>query len=455
MTPDYDVVVLGAGPAGVAAAVSAAKQGARVCVIELDKLGGNCVNTSCIPTQILLDVANKVLEIDALVAVGVVKEGGELRYGPLLSRKDSFVERMAGGIQLLLGQAGVAQSFGAAAFVDSHTVRLVAPDGTECMVSSEAFVIATGTIWEPPAVRGLPAGTVSTPDALLASGTLPSSVVILGDGPADFPFAVEYAFFLAAAGVDTSLVIEGQEIVPGLDREFDHVVVEMLDDLGCGVFLRGSVTAHDGSGVQLHSPGRELQCEPDLIIAADCRRPSVDVLELDRAGVEFERGIKVDDQGRTTCSHIFAAGDVTGQWWHTAAAQRVGEIVGRNAFGASETVSVRSVPRILHTYPEIAWVGLTEERARHEDVEVKVGYSDLAWNAKAIVRGGAGSLKVIVGPLGELLGVHAVGAGAAEMVTVAAAFMQAEAVADEVAAFLPWHPSASEALVEAVRSAVR
>lgn len=459
MNTDYDVIVIGGGPAGVAAASSAAREGARVGVIEADRLGGNCVNTSCIPTQIVLDVVRKSLATSALSAVGVVVPDTELRYGAVVARKDSLVQRMAQGIDVGLSQAGVVRLRGTGSFVDSHTVRLLGPDGAESVLSSKSFVIATGTTWEPPAISGVPPGIVATADVLLDAGKLPSRVVVMGDSPADFPFSVEYAFMLAAAGVETALVPPGAQVVPGLDPELDAAVVEMLEVLGCSVFPLGTITAGPESGVTLRSPGKESTWDPDVILVPDCRRPAIDALHLDRAGVEFSGGVTVDDQGRTSSAHIFGAGDVTGRWWHTAAAQRVGETVGRNAVGATDPISVRHVPRVLHSYPEIAWVGLTEDRARedraHGMPDVRVGYADLAWNAKAITGGESGHAKVILGPLGELVGVHAVGSGASEIVTVAAAFMQTESVAEEVAAFLPWHPSASEALVEAVRSALR
>ena len=438
---DRDVVVLGGGPAGHAAALAAARRGARVALVEPDKPGGQCVHYACIPSASMLSAIDAWVEAQELTILGVT-EVGELRYGRAVARKDALVGKMAQAVAASLRSAGVELVAGAGAFEDERSVTVALKEGGTRSLRADAFVVATGTTWEEPA---LPGAKVVTADVVLGLGTAPSSALVLGGGAADTSFAVEQAYLLAAAGSQVTLALPTGAVVPALDDE--------LDELARGVLATFGVTVLDAA----LPPDPRLASSVEVVVAVDVRRPSFASLKLEAAGVATDGVVPVDQSCRTNVGHVFAAGDVTGGAMVTSAASHMGEVAGTNAAGGAARTRLHRLPHLLHTAPPIAWVGRTEAAARAEGHDVVTATVDLSWSAQAITSGGQeGALKLVAErELGELLGVHVVGPGAPELVAVAAQAMAAELTLDDVAATLHWHPSAAESLADAAREALR
>ena len=282
-------------------------------------------------------------------------------------------------------------------------------------------------------------------------------------------FAVEQAFLLAAAGSAVTLVCPGPTVVPALDPDLDEAVTAALATFGVTVLRNAAVSGErDGSLTVLAAdrPGAipaEHVARADVILSADPRRAALDQLGLVEAGVARTAGgdaIAVDRSGRTNVATIFAAGDVTGGAMLSSTAAADGIVAGWYAAGGPLPGPARAfnaIPHVLHVVPEIAWIGVTEADARSESDHIGTALADLGWTARSITAGGReGIAKLVVDrSTRELLGLHIVGDGAAELVAAAATAMQAELSIDDVAAQVHWHPSAAETLATLAADAVR
>jgi dihydrolipoamide dehydrogenase len=448
---DVDVLVLGAGPAGYTAALTAASCGARVAVVEAERPGGACVHHACIPTNILLGAAEAYLSAREMDVLGVFSAGEVFQYARAAARREPLVRMLADGITAALRMRKVELIHGRAAFTAPDRVTLV---GSRDAIRAEAFVIATGTRWEPPALPGVSPERVLTPDQVQELLTPPASALVLGGGPADTAFALEYAFLLAVAGSRVTLATPHARLLPALDADLSEVAAAALTDVGVTVRYEAAVVEGEGEQVRVRHRDGVATVPAEVLVAADPRRPATEGLGLAAAGVRTGgAGVPVDRACRTNVPHIYAAGDVTGGAMLTNAALHMGEVAGRNAVGGEAVTRLSRLPHLLHTVPEIGWIGLSEERARAAGYQVRTGVCDLGFTARAVALGARrGLVKVVAeAELGEVLGVHVVGPGAAEILAAAATAMQAELPVQELAATVHWHPSMAEALAEAAR----
>lgn len=450
---DVDVLVLGAGPAGYSAALTAASCGARVAVVEAERPGGTCVHHACIPTNILLDAAASYLAAREMDVLGVFRAGEAFQYARAAARREPLVRVLADGIAAALRMHRVELIHGRAAFTGPDRVALA---GSADAISAEAFVIATGTRWEPPAIPGVDPGRVLTADQVQALLTPPATALVLGGGPGDTAFALEYAFLLAVAGSQVTLATPHSRLVPALDAALSEVAAAVLADVGVTVLYEATVLTGEGEQVHVRHRDGAAAVLAEVVVAADPRRPFTEGLGLAATGVRAEGAVPVDRACRTNVPHIFAAGDVTGGAMLTNAALHMGEVAGRNAAGGESVTRLSRLPHLLHTVPEIGWIGLSEERARAAGYQVRTGVCDLGFTARAVALGARrGLVKVVTeAELGEVLGVHVVGPGAAEVLAAAATAMQAELPVQELAATVHWHPSMAEALAEAARRSI-
>lgn len=452
---DYDVIVIGGGPAGYAAALRAAELGAKVALVEPEKPGGSCVHHACIPTNIMLGAAIAHVEAREFGVMGVFDVGEQFNFARAAARKDALVKKMSDGIAAALRMRKVTVIAGRAAFAGPGSIE-VDREGGKSTLTADAFVIATGTRWHPPEIPGVAPERVLTADAVQALATAPASAVVLGGGPAETAFALEYAVLLAAAGSSVTVASARDQLLPGLDRALSAAAKSALADMGITVFEGATVSGRDAGTIDVKHGAGIQTVDAEIIVAADVRRPFFESLNLDAAGVRTRDAIHVDRQARTNVPSIYAAGDVTGGTMLTNVATRMGEVAGENAGGGNATARLHGIPHLLHTVPEIAWCGLSEEAARAEGHDVVTGAFDLGYNARAITLGAReGIVKVVAErELGEVLGVHAVGPGASELMAVAATVIQAEVTVHDLAAMVYWHPSIAEGLVEAARRAI-
>ncbi|MGI5919524.1 MAG: dihydrolipoyl dehydrogenase [Christensenellales bacterium] len=442
MSKHYQAAVVGGGPGGYVAAIRLAQLGIKTVLIEKDKLGGTCLNRGCIPTKSLLHSAEVYKTVREAEKYGVTAKDAAFDYAKISARKDSIVTKLRRGIESLEKKAGVDVIYGAASFVDAHT--LAAGGDT---VTADSIIIATGTAPARIPIPGIDLPGVMDSDAVLSMMECPKSVVIIGGGV----IGVEFATLLSALGVKVSVVEMMDEILPTADKEIAALMHKKLVKEGVKIFTGAKVEKIEpGLTVHFNQNGSK-SVSGEAVIVAIGRRPVTDGLMPEKAGVSLSRGfVVVDEYLRSSVPHIYAIGDVAGkvQLAHVASAQ--GLLAAHNIVGGNKKMRYDIIPSCVYSEPEIASIGLTEEQARKAH-SVKVGRFSTAANGRSMIMGeSAGLVKIITEEkTGEILGCHIMAPRATDMIGEVAAAMRAEGTIEELADTIHAHPTVSEMIMEA------
>jgi dihydrolipoamide dehydrogenase len=447
LSSGYDIVVLGGGPAGYPAAIRAAQLGAKVCLIEEDRLGGVCLNRGCIPTKTLHGAAH-LIELAATGQESGVS--GTLLVDPaaLLDHKNNVVDSLVVGVGKILKGRGVD--------VVKGRGRLVSPGKVEVedhgAVEGSSLIVATGSSEiELPGME-FDGTTILSSTDLLDIGRVPASMIVVGGGV----IGCEFASIFNAFGTKVTIV----EMLPSIIATEDIHVVRFLQTYlkKKGVTLHlgtkvsglekgaGQVTAHLEGGTDVTA---------EIALVSVGRKPNVEGLGLADAGVESSRsGITVDGGMRTNIDGIYAAGDVIGGWLLAHVATREGVVAAANALGKDSRVDYSAVPTTIYTLPEVSRVGLTEQEVKKKGIEFTAGRFPFAANGKAKgLREEEGFVKWIASKEdGRLLGLHIIGPQATELLSAGIVALGRKLTAHEFAESIFPHPTLSEALAEAAEA---
>ena len=450
----YDVVVIGGGPAGIAAARAAAGAGVRVALVESTRPGGACVHETCVPTEILLRTVGAFNGAEQLDALGIATLGSTYQHRKVVARKDELVRSLSAMVAQSLSGSPIDLVGGFGRVAGPGRVHVSGPQ-LDVELETGAIVVTAGCSWTPPTIAGLSADLLATPDVVHSQPALPGRVAVLSSVNSGGMFPLEYASYLIAAGVEVDLVCAGTTLLPGIDADLDPMLVAAFEAVGCRIHLGVTATTYDGT-LHLSGAGDEVTLAPDLVLAADCRTPNSASAGLASVGIGVSGPVPVDE--RASCAPgVFAAGDVTGGAMLSSAASASGAVAGANAAGGSLVLpSPGQQPYVMHGLVSAAWIGPSESEAAGLTCgAVVVGIAEATGTAQAVVTASEGTaVKVVADELGQLLGVHASGEGAGEIVNAAATLLQLEATVDDVAALRPWHPSWTELLVDAARAAI-
>jgi NAD(P) transhydrogenase len=420
-TESFDVLVLGAGPAGHKAAIQAAKVGKRVLVIERQSTpGGECVHHGTIPSKTLREIAAYLLGLRARTEGQIdFALPAQTKVGSLMRRLRTVRANHERYLGAQLERNGVTTWHGRARFLSKDTVEVRAPDGTARRARSGLIVIATGSRPRQPSNVPVDHENVLDSDSILSLIYLPTSLTVLGSGV----IACEFASLFAALGVSVTIVDASPRLLPFLDPELTDTFVAAFRAQGGALELARKVESvrWDGTNVVVAiDGGRELRAEKCLCALG--RVADVGDLDLAAAGLELtSRGhIPIDANMRTTVPGIYAAGDVVGPPALASVAIDQGRRAVRHGLGLPVNRAGEHIPTGIYTLPEIGSVGLTEEQARAAHGVVLVGRARFQELARAHINGQTeGLLKLIAAPDGRLLGAHVVGEGATELVHLA------------------------------------
>jgi dihydrolipoamide dehydrogenase len=450
----FDVIIVGGGPAGYVCAIRAAQLGLATAVVERDKLGGVCVNIGCIPTKALLHsayVANLVSH-DAKelgVEVGPVKTD----YGIAMRRSRKVSEQNSKGVEFLMKKHKITVIKGNAALGRDRTVRV----GKDEYQARKAVVIATGS-----RVKGIPQigleidkTTVISSDEALFLDKPPASIAIVGAGAV----GCEFGDIFNAFGSKVTLIEALPRILPLEDAEASDVVTKSYKKRGiavlAGVKVKKAAVRKDKASLEIESNGKAETVEAEKILMAAGRAVNTENLGLQEAGVQLtDRGfIKVNLATlETTAPGVYAIGDVAGPPMLAHKGSREGVVVAERIAGHQpQPIKYDNVPSVTYCHPEVASIGLTEEQAKERKLDYQVGKFPFSANGRARTSGETEGLVKIIRDkkYGEILGAHIVGSHASEIIHELAVARQNEYTVEEVDLAIHAHPTLSEAIAEA------
>lgn len=453
---EVDILFLGAGPGGYVGAIKAAKMGAKTVVIEKNHLGGTCLNVGCIPTKALLSTVEVLEHVKKSSDFGITVEGYSFDFSKMMQRKDKVVNQLRKGIEILFKNLNIKLVRGTGKIVDAHTVEVVGEDGQTQQITAKNIIIATGSVPTPLPLPGFEVGgAVWSSNETLAATELPKSLVVVGGGYV----GLEFGYTFARLGSEVTVVEMLPQIAGTMDGEIAKELEKSLKKSGMKILTNTAVIrAEDipgGKRVIVRTPdGSEQQIEAEKVLVSIGRKPVIDGIGLENIGVQTERGcIVVNDRMQTNVPGVYAIGDCVGNPMLAHAAFHEGVVAVENCLGHDAHVDNRVIPGVVFTHPEVASVGLTEEKAREQyGDDIRVGKFPFIANGKALGMGEReGFAKVISEPkYGEILGVHIIGPHATDMISEAAVAMQGELTVEDVAGTVHPHPTLSEPLHEAM-----
>lgn len=447
---DYDIVVIGGGPGGYVAAIRAAQRGKKTALIEMDSLGGVCLNRGCIPTKALLRSAEALKNVRESTKYGIIRDGSAVHLDLHLvqKRKQQVVSQLVGGVAGLLKANGVARLNGVGEILDAHRVKV-----GEQTYTVDYFILATGAEAKQLSVPTDPEMPVLTSNELLNLTELPKDMLIIGGGV----IGIEFAYFLATLGCQVTIVEFLSKILPMVDEEMTEKVSQQLAAMGVTIYTDAKVTAIKKDGAEIERQGKTEAISASAVLVAVGRVPNLAGIPYEGLNLKTEKGAIVTDLGlKTSVENIYAIGDVNGKSMLAHTASMEGIVAVENICGGKEKMNYDLIPNGIYLQPELAWVGLTETQAREKYGKVKVGKFPLMANGKAKVDGEEGGLiKVILEPeFHEIVGVHLHCLHATDLIAEATLAMKLEATAEEMVKTIHPHPTISEIYPEAFHGAL-
>ena len=458
----YDVAVIGAGPGGYVAAIRCAQLGLRTACIDRwtdprgrAALGGTCLNVGCIPSKALLDSSHHFHSLTHLFpAHGIAVDGARIDVTAMQTRKQRLVATLGRGISGLLRKNSVDSVTGTARLTGDGSVEVAPAAGAAPRVlHPRHLVIAAGSV--PIELAAAPTDEERIVDSAgaLAFAEVPPRLGIIGAGV----IGLELGSVWSRLGSEVVLLEALDDFLPTADRDIAKQALRILRrqglDIRLGKRVVGCESSRDAVVVGFEDAKGAHRLEVDRLVVAVGRRPATADLGLDEAGVECdERGfIRVDEDGRTTRENVWAVGDCTPGPMLAHRASEDGVAVAERIAGQASRIDHRTVPWVIYTHPEIAWVGRTEAELDGAGIEWRAGRFPFAASGRALAAGETDGLAKVIADAAtdEILGVHVLGAQASELVNEAVTAMEFRASAEDLARTIHAHPTRAEALHEA------
>lgn len=446
----YDVIIVGGGSGGYAAAIRASQLGGKVALVEGGDIGGTCVNRGCIPTKVWLHAAYMLYWIKRTEEFGIKAPVQELNLESIVERKNGVSGDIRMGMEGLLANNGVEVIRGRGVLKSPQEI-----DVEGKILETRKIILATGSLLDIPSVSGLEEAALTT-DQVLELTEIPSSVLIWGSiGPIE----VEMATLLNALGCKVFLATDSRRILMKEDGDTSQRLGQAMREQGVEVLPRHVLKAVNKKknmfdAVLSGKEKRTIEVERVLVSA---RRPNTANLGLEQVGVGLneDSSIRINEKLETSVPEVYAIGDVTGGWMLSHVASSMAVTAAENAMGDTRKFPFHLVPRGIWSIPQVGAVGLSEEETEEKGIDVEVGDFPYSINGLAMARGQMdGAVKIISDArYGEILGVHIVGANATELVGEAVTAMQLECTARELARSIRVHPTFSESVVDAARDA--
>ncbi|MBQ9533031.1 MAG: dihydrolipoyl dehydrogenase [Prevotella sp.] len=446
------LIIIGSGPGGYRAADYAAKQGLQVTVIEEAYAGGTCLNCGCIPTKSLCH--------DAAMA-------DKRRLAEAIERKELITAQLRQGVEMLMNQPNVTFVRGKARFKDANTVEVLSvSDGSVVnTLTADNIIIATGSITKMLPIEGVDLPNVVTSNELLDVKEVPQRLCIVGAGV----IGMEFASIFNAFGSKVTVVEFLKECLPATDSELAKRLRKALEKRGVEFFMQSAVKRVTPEGVVFERKGQEQTVDADLVLMATGRKPNTDGLNLEAAGILYDRsGIRVNpetmqvkrsdapNQGeaeKACYPHLYAIGDVNGLQMLAHAATFQGFRAVNHILCRADRIRLDVMPAAVFTTPEVAGVGLTEDLCKEQGLSYTCKKGHYRANGKAMAMEETdGMVKILTDVSGRIIGCHVLGAHAADMVQEVASLMNLGVTISQLADMVHIHPTLAEVLQDTARN---
>ena len=456
----YNVIIIGSGPGGYVAAIRCAQLGFKTAIIEkYNTLGGTCLNVGCIPSKALLDSSEHFHN-----AAHTFKEHGidisepKVNLTQMIKRKGEVVKSNVDGIAFLMKKNKIDVHTGVGSFVDKNTIKVTGAGGKEATITSDNIIIATGS--KPTALpfAAFDKKRIISSTEALELKEVPKHLIIVGGGV----IGMELGSVYARIGSKVSVVEFLDSLIPTMDGTMGKELLKVTKKLGMDFYLGHKVTAIENKGKEVilkaepKSGGAAIELKGDYCLVSVGRRPYSDGLALDKVGIETVKGqIPVNDHLQTKVPNIYAIGDVVRGAMLAHKAEEEGVMVAEQLAGQKPHIHYLLIPGVVYTWPEVASVGYTEEQLKADGKAYKVGN----FPYKALGRARAsmdldGLVKILADKnTDEILGVHIIGARAADMIAAGVVAMEFRASAEDVSRMSHAHPTYMEAVKEACLAA--
>ena len=446
------VLVVGGGPGGYVAAIRAAQLGAKVTLIEKDKVGGTCLNRGCMPTKAMLHTSEIYDEAKNSADIGISCPEVLVDWEKVQGFRASVVEKLTSGVKALCKANKVKLVMGEAVFTGPKTVQVGADS-----YSADKVIIAAGSY---PFIPGIPGVKESKAcidsTACLEMDHIPESLLVIGGGVIGLELGSVYLRY----GTKVTVVEMMPKLLPGMDGELTALLQAKLSGQGMEIYTDSAVQKVEdtkkGAKITVKCPDGEKVFEAEKVLVATGRAPATAGLGLEKCGVKVEKGfIQTNEKLETCVPGVYAIGDCTCSLMLAHGAMAMGEVAAENAMGGERCFSANECPICAYVGPEFAGVGYTEEKAKELGIAYKVGKFPTSGNGRSLVAGHTdGMIKILAGEkYGEILGVHILAPSATELIEEAALAIKLEATLDEFTQTVHCHPTVAEAVRECALAA--
>lgn len=448
----YDLIVLGGGPGGYLAAERAGQAGLKTLCIEDQHMGGTCLNEGCIPTKAMLHSAKLYAHAADSACYGVSAEHVQVDHSAVIERKERVIQTLVGGVRSAMKACKVEVVSG------RGVISGAVPDGYEIQVGQSRFtaknlIIATGSVSVSPPIEGLQeslaSGFAVTNRELLSTRQAPKRLVVVGGGV----IGLEMASYYQMTGSDVTVVEMLDHIAGPCDKDLVQLLQKNYVRDGMKFELNARVNAIKDGKVLCQRGGETFALEADLVLVALGRRPNSSGIGLEKIGVFVEHGaVRTDNQMRTNIPGVYAVGDVNGKHMLAHTAYREAEVAVHTILGEKDAMSYRAIPSVLYTVPELSSVGLTEEEAKAQGLDIAVVKIPMAYSGRYVAENekGDGIFKLVIDrKLRTIIGAQAFANYSSEFIAIIGVLIELAVPIDLVKKQVFPHPTEAEIIREA------